>query len=296
MEKIVIAGGTGFIGHYIAKRFKDAGCKVVLVSRQREHVQWAVASMTSAFEGASLVLNLAGSTINCKHTLRNRELILSSRLQTTKLVGEAISECQYPPKVWINASASAIYTSSEDVAMDDFATQYDTDFMADVVRKWEEQLFSFNLPHTQKAALRTSVVLGRGGGALSPLLFLTKFGLGGTQASGNQKFSWIHIEDYFRVLLFLLKNEYCEGVVNCTSPYPVSNKVLMTELRNAVSVPIGLPAPELAIKMGAWIIGTESVLLLKSTYMIPKRLNESGFQFLYPTIAGALSNLIDKAE
>lgn len=292
MQKIVIAGGTGFIGSYLEERFKKSGYRVLLVSRQEPHVPWQHSELTKAVNEAALVLNLAGTSINCRHNTVNKKAILQSRIISTQMIGNAILASKTPPKLWINASAAAIYKQSVDKAMTEDETDLSNDFLADVVHQWEQKFFSFQLPSTRKVALRTSLVLGKEGGALKPLNTLSQFGLGGTQASGNQIMSWIHIEDYFRIVLFLLEHEGLDGVYNCSSPNPVSNKEFMSTIRRILNIPIGLPAPAWIIGIGAKIIGTESSLILNSSYLLPKKLMNSKFRFTYPELEKALFNLL----
>jgi uncharacterized protein (TIGR01777 family) len=293
MKKVVLAGGTGFIGSYIAKRFDQIGYQVFIVSREDEHTSWIQNDLKSALENAELVINLAGKSINCRHTEKNRKHIISSRLNSTKLIGGAIKACSVPPKLWINASAAGVYKPSVDEPMTEDKTDFGDDFLANVVRQWEAAFFDFNLPATRQVALRTSVVLGRDGGVLKPIVLLSQFGLGGKHADGNQVFSWIHVEDYFRVLLFLLEKEPIDSVVNCSSPNPVSNKEFMHTLRKTLHVRIGLPAPKFAIQLGAKFIGTEPALILNSSYVIPKRLLDAGLEFKFPTVDAALADLLD---
>jgi uncharacterized protein (TIGR01777 family) len=292
MKKVVIAGGTGFIGTYLATRFREIGFKVLIVSRNPEHVSWLPNDLQQAVEGAELVINLAGKTINCRHNSTNRKAILESRIKTTKLIGDAISACNEPPKLWVNASASAIYKPSEEKAMTEDETDLATGFLADVVSQWESTFFEFELPKTRQVALRTSVVLGKEGGALKPLAWLSRLGLGGKQAEGTQIVSWLHLEDYFRIIQFLVKTIDINGVVNCTSPNPLTNNDFMSALRNTVSAIFGLPAPRFAIVIGARLIGTEPELLLNSAFLLPKRLQDSGYKFAFPTIEKALADLL----
>ncbi|MFZ4725253.1 MAG: TIGR01777 family oxidoreductase [Paludibacter sp.] len=293
MKKIVIAGGTGFIGRYLSSRFSEIGYKVLIVSRQPEHVSWEIDDLVEALEGAEFVLNLAGKSINCRHNITNRKSILESRITTTSLIGNALLTCKNPPKLWINASATGVYKPSVVHPMIEDETELGSDFLAEVVTEWEKVFFEFQLPATRQVALRTSVVLGKNEGALLPLVWLTRLGLGGKQASGNQMFSWIHLEDYFRIVLFLSENNSLEGVYNCTSPNPLSNKEFMRSLRNAIHIPFGIPAPKFAIEIGAKVIGTEPELLLNSSFVIPERLQTAGYQFKYPTIDKALDNLLN---
>lgn len=293
MKKVVIAGGTGFIGNYIANRFKDESYDVLIVSRNPGHVSWNPLELEKAIDDSELVINLAGKSINCRHNPENRKVLLDSRIEPTILIGNAVLACANPPKLWINASATGIYKPSEVHPSTENETDLGTDFIAQLVHEWEKTFFGFQLPKTRQIALRTSVVLGKNGGALKPLVSLTKFGLGGKQASGKQKFSWIHIEDYFRILLFLVEYPTLSGVINCTSPYPISNKSFMHAIRQTLHMPIGIPAPEFAIRLGAKLIGTEPSLLLDSSYIVPKRLLGAGFRFTYSKLKKALSDILD---
>src|SRR5665647_120702 len=227
MKKIVIAGGTGFIGTYLDMRFRERGYKVVLVSRSKLHVTWELTALTDALNKADILINLAGKSINCRHNPTNKKAILESRIRTTELLGEAILNCAQAPKLWINASATGVYKLSINHPMSEDETELGNDFLDEVVTSWEKTFFGFELASTRQVALRTSVVLGKDGGALGPFVWLTRFGLGGKQASGTQMFSWIHLEDYFRVVLFLQEKDALQGVFNCTAPHPISNDVFM---------------------------------------------------------------------
>jgi len=289
---ILIAGGTGFIGTYLKKRFEEKGENVKLVSRTGIDVSWVHQSLVDALEHTDVVINLAGKTINCRHTFENKEMILKSRTKATNLLGNAIAACKNPPLLWVNASASAIYKSDEIAPATENSQGLVDDFLADVVRSWEYAFFCFNLPSTRQIALRTSVVLGRSKGAFPSLLRLTRLGLGGKVGNGKQIFSWIHIGDYFRIVEFLIQNDSITGVVNCTSPAPLSNAALMKEMRSKVKIPFGLPAPEFAVRIGAFFIGTESSLLLDSTNIYPERLLNAGFKFKFGDISTAISDLV----
>jgi uncharacterized protein (TIGR01777 family) len=291
--KIVLAGGTGLIGSYLFDKFYERGDDVVIISRLPGHISWNHEDLIDALEGADLLINLAGKTINCRHTDRNKDAILKSRIQTTDKLGKAVLSCINPPHLWMNASASALYSSEINEPAGENSTHFSDDFLARVIREWEDNFFIFNLPVTRQVALRTSVVLSKNGGAFMPLFWLTKFGLGGKQGKGNQMFSWIHIEDYYRIVLFLLNNSM-KGIINCTSPYPIENSGLMHAFRKSLGVITGLPAPEFAVKIGAFIIGTEHSLLLKSSFMYPENLMNAGFKFKFPLIENAIEDLIDK--
>lgn len=289
---ILIAGGTGFIGTYLKKRFEEKGENVKLVSRTGIDVPWVHQSLVDELEHTDMVINLAGKTINCRHTGENKKMILDSRIKATSLLGNAIAACKNPPLLWVNASASAIYKSDTIAPATETSEHLADDFLADVVRRWETDFFSFKLPSTRQIALRTSVVLGRSKGAFPSLLRLTRLGLGGKVGNGKQIFSWIHIGDYFRIVEFLIQNDSITGVVNCTSPAPLSNAALMKEMRSKVKIPFGLPAPEFAVRIGAFFIGTESSLLLDSTNIYPERLLNAGFKFKFGDISTAISDLV----
>lgn len=291
--KIILAGGSGFIGNYLTRRFREEGHEVQTISRNNGDISWNTIEISSALDGADVLINLAGHTINCRHTKANREAILQSRLSTTAMLGDALKMTDKPPALWINASASAIYDSNIDKPAGESTITTTRTFLSNVVSQWENCFFSFHFPETRQVALRTSVVLGEGG-AFSPLYLLTRFGLGGATGSGKQFFSWIHIEDYFQVVKFAIANKEIQNVLNCCSEQPITNRELMKALRKAVGISFGLPAPSLAVKIGAFIIGTESSLLLESSYMFPENLNKVGFVFKYPDIFSASSHLVTK--
>ena len=291
MKKVIIAGGTGFVGTCLTARFLEYGYDVMYISRYPDHVQWDESELTNAFERVNLVVNLAGKTINCRHTSKNRKAIIQSRVDSTIMIGNAIQKCKTPPELWINASATGIYPPSFGTAMTEDSPP-GNDFLAEVVKKWESAFFDFNLPHTRQVALRTSVVLGENGGALKPLTKLTLLGLGGKLASGKQMISWIHEEDYFNIVHFLLQNTGLNGVINCTSPEPVSNNDFMKALRKALGIRFGIPAPGFGVRLVSKLIGIESKLILDSSYILPERLLEAGFKFSFPKIYTALNDIL----
>lgn len=292
MRKIVIAGGTGFIGSYLVERFRAYGFEVEIISRSANGVNWNEKELLSVLEGAEVVLNLAGKNINCRLNPINKEAIINSRVDSTILIGNAIEQCQQPPLLWINASATGIYDSSGKYPATENKYTKGNSFLSEVVEEWENAFFKYRLPATRQVALRTSVVLGAGGGALQPLARLSKWFLGGTQGSGKQMMSWIHIEDYFRILLFFMEKVSLEGVVNCTSPKPVANKLFMYTFRRKLKRSFGLPAPAFAIKIAAGIIGVDPGLILDSSHVKPEKLLNEGYQFVYPTLDLALTDLL----
>lgn len=292
-KKIVIAGGTGFIGQYLKMRFEEDGYEVFIISRQSNHISWdKPAEIAKALEEAEMLINLAGKPINTRFTEKNKEGLVNSRVETTRTLGNVLLNCKNPPSVWLNASGAHIYGTGDNKEHTESDGLDNHFFPALMAQKWEASLNQFDLPHTRKIALRISIVLGKGGGVLQPYLMLTKFFLGGKQGSGKQKFSWIHLEDFYQILHFAKNNTNLNGPVNICSPEVVDNKTLMQSLRREMNIPFGFPAPEFGIKIGAGIMGIEPDLILKSLSVYPKKLIDSGYQFLYPNLVSALQQII----
>ncbi|MFD1205129.1 MULTISPECIES: TIGR01777 family oxidoreductase [Sporosarcina] len=292
-KKIVIAGGTGFIGQYFEKKFVDSGYEVIMISRNPQHINWRNhARIVEALEGSEMLINLAGKTVNCRYNEKNKKEIMQSRTETTELLGHALSVCSTPPPLWINSSTATIYRHAEDRPMTERDGEIGSGFSVDVAKAWEASLFAFDLPKTRKVALRIAIVLGKDGGVMEPYMNLVRFGLGGVQGTGSQMFSWVHIEDVYRIVLFLKKNEQLQGVFNCSAPYPITNRELMAQLRSTMNRKFGLPSPKWMLKIGAVIIRTETELILKSRWVVPDRLEKEGFQFKYETIDKALQQII----
>jgi uncharacterized protein (TIGR01777 family) len=294
MKKIVIAGGTGFIGKYLQKGFIAEGYDVVIVSRDTQHVIWNDEhAMIKALEGAVALINLAGKSVDCRYNEKNKSLILNSRVETTRKLQQLIDKCIVPPKLWINSSTATIYRHSEDKAMDEDG-EIGSGFSVEVAKAWEQAFFEKLDSSTRKVALRISITLGKDGGVMTPFINLVKFGLGGRQGNGKQMFSWLHIEDLFRVIKYLMVNENMKGIYNCAAPTPVSNSELMKDMRQILRPLFYLPSPTFLLQVGAFFIDTEPELILKSRWVIPKRLLDSGFVFTYPTLDKALKNILVK--
>jgi uncharacterized protein (TIGR01777 family) len=290
---IVIAGGTGFIGNYLTDQFHQLGHKVSIISRHQPSVTWDdFQGLVDVLEGADLLINLAGKSVNCRYNKENKEEILRSRTASTQLLGDAIQKCVVPPKLWINSSTATIYRHATDKAMTESTGEIGTGFSVDVAKKWEKAFFDFDLPHTRQIALRIAIVLGEGGGVMTPFINLVRFGLGGVQGNGNQRFSWIHIEDLLQIMLFLWSNPQLAGIFNCSSPNPVDNRTLMKSLRKQLGSSFGLPSPEWLLKIGAVAIGTETELILKSRWVVPEKLEHAGYKFKFPQLDLALSDIL----
>lgn len=292
--KIVIAGGTGFVGKYLNAKFLSLGYEVQIIARS-QGISWDDKSaIIQALEHADLLINLAGKSVNCRYNEKNKAAIFSSRTKTTKILGEAVLACQNPPKLWINSSTATIYRHAEDRPMPEKNGEIGSGFSVEVAKLWEKTFFDFDLPDTRQVALRMAIVLGSDGGVMVPFKNLVRFGLGGRQGNGKQKFSWIHIEDLFRMIRFLQDNPHLKGVYNCASPNPVDNDSLMRILRKEMNAKIGLPSPAWLLKLGAIFIGTETELVLKSRWVIPEKLLEAGFQFKFITLTEAIKNILKR--
>lgn len=292
-KKIVLAGGTGFVGKYLKTKFTDLGYEVKIISRQSESIQWNdLNSISEALENSEMLINLAGKSVDCRYNKKNKEEILNSRTETTRILGEAILKCKNPPELWINSSTATIYRHAQDRPMTESAGEIGSGFSVGVATQWEKVFFDFKLSKTRQVALRMAIVLGKDGGVMIPFKNLVRFGLGGKQGSGKQMFSWIHIADLFAIIRFLQSNKNMTGAYNCSAPNPVSNEFLMRSLRQAMNVKFGLPSPKFLLEIGAFIIRTETELILKSRWVIPERLINAGFQFQFSTIDPALRNIL----
>lgn len=293
-KKIVLAGGTGFIGEYLRSRYEALGYSVLIISRRKGHISWEdTKGIIAALENASLLVGLAGKSVNCRYTAKNKALIFSSRTDTTRLLGDAILQCTHPPLLWINSSTATIYRNAEDRPMTELSGDIGQGFSVEVGKAWEKAFFSFSLPATRQAALRIAIVLGKKGGALVPYARMAKWGFGGAQGSGQQMFSWIHIADVFNIIRFL-ETHRLEGVFNTSAPDPVKNEVFMQLLRKVLKVPFGLPLPKSLLAVGGFVIGTSPELLLKSRWVLPEKLLTNGFTFEFPDLSVALDDLLGK--
>lgn len=301
MNRIIIAGGTGFLGSVLTRYFSES-YQVTILTRGApkikdgiEYVHWDGRTMdtwTSVLERADVVINLNGKSVDCRYTEKNKRLIYSSRLESTAVIGQAIQNCINPPRLWINASSATIYRHSLDKEMDEYAGEFGSGFSVDVCQKWESIFNSFNLTNTRKIALRTGIVFGKNGGPLKPLFALAKIGLGGKHGTGNQYFSWLHETDFAGIIFFIMNHPEMQGVYNVTVPIPNTNDDVMRAIRKAVGVSFGMPMPKWLLEFGAFLIRTETELILKSRRVVPKRLLESGYQFRFERIDEAIASLL----
>lgn len=299
-KKIVIAGGTGFIGEGLIEHFSPHNRLFILTRAPQPdrpnvtYLRWDGARLgdwASCIEGADLLINLTGKSVNCRYTEANKAVIFSSRINSTRVLGEAVQQAKNPPALWINAASATIYRHAEDRPMDEFTGEIENDFSVQVCKRWEESFNDINLPATRKVVMRIAVTLGKQGGVMTPYLNLVKFGLGGHQGNGRQMFSWVHIDDVSGMMEWLYEHPECSGTYNCAAPNPVTNKVFMQTLRQATGHAFGLPAPAFLLKIGALMIGTETELLLKSRWVLPTRITQAGFTFRYPQLKAAFEEI-----
>lgn len=292
MERTVaLAGATGFIGTYFRHRFVAEGWQVRTVGRDAStDAPWNDdGAIAKVLNGAELLVNLAGRSVNCRYNDRNRREIVDSRVLTTRVLGRAVARCAYPPGTWINASTGTIYRHAEDGPQSEASGELGSGFSVDVARAWEDELAAAHVPGTRKVPLRIAIVLGPGGGVMTPLRIMARLGLGGRMGPGTQKFSWIHVEDLFRAVAFVHGQSALTGPVNAATPYAVDNRELNSLIRQSIGVPFGLPTPAWLLEAGAVLIRTQAELVLKSRWVEPRKLVDAGFTFSYPALSGALN-------
>lgn len=329
LGRVVIGGSSGFIGRHLVAGYRARGREVVTISRSAADLTWDdTDGIAAAVDGAGLVIGLAGKSVGCRYTAKNREEIFTSRLATTTALSDAIAAAQNPPPLWINASTATIYRHADDRPMTESGGEIGEGFSVDVARAWERALFAADLPATRRVALRTAIVLGRdtsettGGsgtgsrnGALGPLINLARIGLGGAQYDGRwpatpgrkragtahtygtpgarQRFSWIHLDDVAGIIDFLEDHPELDGPINAAAPNPSDNRGFMAALRRACGMPVGLPVARWMLEIGAIAMRTETELVLKSRWVLPERLLAAGYAFAYPDLEPAVRSAVN---
>lgn len=300
MPRLVLTGGSGFLGRFVSSFFARKGWQVTLISRSKpdfdaRFVEWdgeTFGDWARELDGADALINLAGQSVNCRYNAENKRLIRESRTRTTGLVARAIQEATNPPRVWLNASSATFYRHALDRAMDEKSGEKGSGFSVEVVEAWENALFAPTLPSTRRVALRLAMVFGPDkGGVYDAFASLAKMGFGGPMAGGAQFISWIHVRDFARACLFLIENETLEGAVNICSPNPRTNAQFLSDLRRSLNFPFALPTAKWQLELGALLMGTETELLLKSRRVVPKKLTDAGFTFDFPRWINAARNI-----
>jgi uncharacterized protein len=309
--KLVLPGGSGQVGTILARAFHADGHDVVVLSRKPAPAPWRVAAWDATtvgdwlaeLDGADVVVNLAGRSVNCRYSRKNRSDIIESRVRSTQAVGKAIALAKRPPRVWLQMSTATIYAHRYD-APNDEATGIiggnepgvpDTwRFSIEVATRWERAAEEARAPQTRRVLMRSAITLSPDpGGAFGVLLGLVRRGLGGTDGDGRQFVSWVHDRDFVRAVRFLIDHDLA-GPVNIASPHPVPNAEFMRTLRRAWGTRIGLPAAKWMLEVGAFLMRTETELILKSRRVVPGRLSEAGFSFDFPTWAEAARDLCER--
>jgi len=301
-KKLILAGGSGFLGQIIIDHFYDTATELVVLTRGAKktknnirYLNWdgkTIGDWAVELDGADVLINLTGKSVDCRYNDKNKKEIISSRINAAKVLAEAISKCKTAPVLWMNAASATIYRHSEDKAMDDYSTEYGEGFSVDVCKQWEAAFNEANVPNTRKVILRISMVLGKNGGVWPVLSKLVKYGLGGKMGDGKQYISWIHEEDFLTVILWFIENEKAKGAYNLAALNPISNKAFMKLMRQKYKMPFGMPAASWMLEIGAFFLGTETELILKSRRVISKRLPDEGFQFKYQNADDAMNDLI----
>ena len=312
--KIVIPGGSGQVGQILARHFHAQEHAVTVLSRSPRPAPWRVlpwdgltaGAWVADLEQSDVCINLAGQSVNCRYTPANRRSIRQSRVRSTRLLNRVIASLNHPPRLWLNASTATIYRQALDRPMNESDGELggnepgapDTwNFSIDVAKAWEEAFFSTATPLTRKVAMRSAMTFSPDrGGVFDVLLGLVRHGLGGRQGTGTQFVSWVHEADFIRAVDLLISCEELDGVVNLASPNPLPNCDFMRTLREAWGTRFGLPSPGLIIEIGTWLMRTESELVLKSRRVVPGRLLDTGFHFLFPEWPAAARDLIARMK
>lgn len=304
MSKVLIFGGTGFIGMSLAKHLMKNGLKPIIIARNNpsnkiefEFHQWdsvSVGDWKFILNNSKAIVNLAGRSVDCIKSPENCDTILRSRLNSTKTIGKAIREVDNPPETWIQMSTAHIYGDPPvEICTEESEKGYG---LAPFVGKaWEKEYYNSKPENIRGVILRTSFVIGKNGGALASLRRIVRLGLGGTVGKGNQGMSWIHEFDMNEIIYQAINNNKYEGMYIASSPNPVSNREFMKLLRNKMKIPIGIPAPEFLVRIGAkYIFKTDPELALYGRYVKSVNLEKDGFNFKYPTLNEALEHLLEK--
>jgi len=302
MMKIILAGGTGTMGLILQQHFADRGDEVVVLTRRpglKQHpkarmVRWdgrTSGTWATEVDGADVLINLAGRSVDCRYTPKNKALILNSRVDATHVLGEAVMACARPPKLWINLSSATVYRHAEDRPMDELTGELGTDFSPQVVLAWEKEFFGHKREGTRQVAVRCAMVFSHHGGAFPRFVQLMKAGLGGRHGTGNQYVSWVHEADVSAFFQWLIGTPHVNGIIDLAAPEPLPEHELMRALRQRVRPLLALPTPEWMLTIGAFFLRTETELVLKSRRVVPTRALELGYRFKHTTMRTALDAL-----
>jgi uncharacterized protein (TIGR01777 family) len=298
--RVILAGGSGFLGQSLARGLLAKDYEVTVLGRggstwssDMQHAHWdgrTLSGWAKLLDGAKAVVNLTGRSVNCRHTPENRREIMDSRVNSVRVIGDAISGCNQPPEVFVQSSSLAIYGDPGDRWCDEDAPQAEG-FSEEVCKRWEDAFAKIRVPAMRKVVLRIGIALDADQGGLPVLARLTRLFLGGRVSHGRQYVSWIHIADLTRMFVEAIERPELAGVFNATGPNPVTNAEFMRELRRALHRPWSPAVPALATRIGAFFMRTEPSLALTGRRCRPKRFLESGFHFEFPELRDALTDL-----
>jgi hypothetical protein len=299
-KRVVLAGGSGFLGRALTRQLLAKNYEVVVLTRSPgerndgvKEVAWngrALGDWVQSVDGAHAIVNLAGRSVNCRHTPENVREINESRINSVNAVATAIHNVAHPPRVWVQAGSLAFYGDLDDQWCEE-STPSGQGEAVETCRLWENAFKIVPLSYTRRVLLRIGLVLARDGGALSVLGKLTKWFLGGTVGSGQQYVSWIHLADMNQMLMDAIERDDVIGVFNATGPNPVTNAEFMAELRRALHRPWCPPAPVWAVRFGSWLMRTDPSLALTGRRCAPKRFLKLNFKFQFPELRGALQEI-----
>lgn len=300
--KVVLAGGTGFLGSVLAEHFRHTAREIVILSRSAHqphhnvtYRQWdgkTVGEWASAIDGADLLVSLSGKNVNCRYTADNMREIYASRLEPTQALAEAVAAAEQPPRVWVHLTSATIYRHAEDRAQDEETGELGSGFSIDVCRTWENAFEQVDAPNTRKVMLRVGLVLGPHDGVFPRLKNLVRCGFGGAPGNGRQMMSWIHQDDVARAVEWAFHHGRNGAIYNATAPGAVTSREFMRELRTSYGIPVGFPMPQWMLEIGAYFIRTEVELILKSRWVYPRRLLEEGFTFSFPDAPAAIADIL----
>ncbi|MBD2891202.1 Epimerase family protein [Actinomadura sp. RB99] len=310
--KLVIPGGTGQVGTVLDRALTAAGHEVVILTRRparERELPWdgrTLGPWAAAIDGADAVINLAGRSVSCRYTPANLREMMDSRVESARVVGEAVAAAARPPRVWLQMSTATVYAHRFD-APNDEATgvigggepgvpRY-WSYSVRIAEEWERAQAEADTPSTRKVALRTAMVMSPDrGGVFDVLLRMARLGLGGPVAGGAQYVSWIHEDDFVRAVEFLIGRDDLDGPVNLASPGPLPQRAFMRALRKAWGMPVGLPATAWMAEIGALALRSDTELLLKSRRVVPGRLLDGGFTFDHPRWPEAAADLVRRVR
>jgi len=299
MKKIIIAGGTGYLGTLLANHFLKNNYKVIILTRNNSKIKNEISYINwndnwqNELEALEVIINLTGKSINCLFTKKNKELLLSSRIDATNTINQAILKCENPPKLFINASGISIYKNTYKTDYDEYNEAFGSDFLSELSQEWEQTFYKTKTPNTRKIAIRISPILGKNSNAIKSLIPIVKMGLGGKQGNGKQLFPWIHILDFIKAIDFIIQNKEIQGSVNMVSPKPITNNQFMQSFRKILNIKIGLPTPAFLLHFAKYFNKIEPEIILTSLYANPTKLLKSGFKFEHTTINSALDEILN---